>query len=76
LSGKWIDVLCTSKASFVNDPKSAILLPRKVAQEVVFRIHVVAECTSTEECVYKTAVRELAKYLTESHLAKVIKVVV
>jgi hypothetical protein len=56
--------LRASEAGLVADPQATILLPRKVWQEVVFRIDVVAERACAEEGVDEATIWELTKNLT------------
>lgn len=63
LSHTGMDAVRASKTSIVDDPKSAVLLPRKVAQEVVFRVNIEAKCARTKENVEIPKVRKLAKNL-------------
>ena len=71
MSSECIDRLCPSKACLIDDPKSSILLPREVAEEVVFRIDIVAQRTSAEKGVHIAAVRELTEDLRRTILAKI-----
>jgi hypothetical protein len=60
-----IQWLRASEAGLVADPQAAILLPREVWQEVVFRIDVVTERARAEESVDEATIWELTENLNE-----------
>jgi hypothetical protein len=72
LNSECTDRLRPSETSFVDDPKTSILLPWEVTEEVVFWINIVAKGTGAKEGVHITAIRELTKNLTDIGLAKVV----
>ena len=65
LRSECINWLCSSKASFVDYPEPAVLLPWEVAQKVIFWVDVVAKSASAEEGVDIAAIGKLTKNLTQ-----------
>jgi len=65
LRSECIDWLCSSKASFIDDPKPAVLLPWEVAKKVIFWVDIVAKSASAKEDVDVAAIGKLTKYLTQ-----------
>ena len=63
LGSKRVHLFSSSKAGVVNNPEPAVLLPGEIAQEMIFRVDVVAESLGAEESVYIAAIGELAKNL-------------
>lgn len=59
MDSKSIERLSSSKSSFVDYPKTAVVLPRKVAEKVVLWVDVVSKGACTKEGVYVAAIREL-----------------
>jgi hypothetical protein len=65
LRSECIDRLRSRKASFIHNPKPAVLLPREVAKKVVFWVDIVAKSASAEEGVDVAAVGKLTKNLAQ-----------
>ena len=65
LGGKRVHLVGASEAGFVDDPESAVLLPWKVAEEVILWVYIVAKRLRAEEGVKIAAVGELAKDLAD-----------
>ena len=63
MSRERIHVLGARESRVVDDPETAVLIPREVTEEVVFGVDVVAERLGTEEGVEIAAVWELAEDL-------------
>lgn len=68
LSGGSIHRRCTGKSSLIADPQSTVLLPRKIPQEVIFRINVVAKGTRAKEGVHEAAIGELTQDLDQTYI--------
>lgn len=63
LSSERVHFLSSCESCIVDYPQSAVLLPWKVAQEMILRIDVVTESFGTEEGVDIATVWKLAEYL-------------